>query len=423
MSSLTTDKSGNRNIRFADPNGARRCIYLGKMPLKACQRIQGHIERLASSAISGEPVADETARWLSKLDDVLRGKLVRVGLVKARESVGLADFIGSYIDGRHDAKESTRVNWRKVRRMLTEYFDGSRSLRSITPSEAKDFRQHLIASEYADNTTRKVCSVVRQFFTDAVERGLIESNPFDQKCIPTSTGGNPARQAYVSIETAEAVLNACPDSEWRLLFALSRFAGLRTPREPLALRWGDVNWETKRMLVHSCKTARYEGKSTRIVPIFTRLRPYLEAAFDEAEPGTEYVINGRGRDTGVNLRKRMMQIIGQAGVAVWPKLFNNLRSSAVTDLLKEHPLKTVCEWMGHSPKIALQHYAQSREVDFEEATKLLPQSIPVSDGNPRPTADTVSARHGKTLEPRVLPRQMMTEAGLEPARPFRVSGF
>ena len=56
---------------------------------------------------------------------------------------------------------------------------------------------------------------------------------------------NKAREFFVTHEMPTKVLEACPDAEWRLLFALSRFAGLRCPSEHLALRWADINWEAR----------------------------------------------------------------------------------------------------------------------------------------------------------------------------------
>ena len=45
------------------------------------------------------------------------------------------------------------------------------------------------------------------------------------------------------------VIEACPDTQWKVIFALARYGGLRTPSETLALRWEDINWEQGRMLV------------------------------------------------------------------------------------------------------------------------------------------------------------------------------
>ena len=39
-----------------------------------------------------------------------------------------------------------------------------------------------------------------------------------------------------------------PDNQWRRLFALCRFGGLRCPSEPLVLRWDDVDWEHDKII-------------------------------------------------------------------------------------------------------------------------------------------------------------------------------
>ena len=413
MASLTTDKAGNRNIRFADPNGARKCVYLGKLALKACQRIQGHIERLASSAISGEPVADETARWLSKLDDVLRGKLVRVGLVKVRETMTLMGCIDRYATSRTDAKPRTQSNWHQARRHLLKFFGEGRLIREISKADARDFRRSMLSSGLSENTTRKTCSVCRQILADAVDRGALTENPFRQKGVPTSTIANTDRVAYVSREDVAAILDACPSAEWRAIIALSRFGGLRCPSETLELRWADINWSRGRMTVRSPKTERHEGGASRIVPLFPDLRPHLEVAFESAKTGSEFVV-ARYRGAGCNIRTEFSRIIARAGVQSWPKPFHNLRSSCETDLLKIHPIRPVCTWLGHDVTIAARHYIQTTEADYERATVALPQSIPVSDGNPRPTADSISARHGNLQIPIALQSHSAPHRGIEP---------
>ena len=68
-----------------------------------------------------------------------------------------------------------------------------------------------------------------------------------------------------------------------------------------------------RFLVHSPKTEHHENRGERSVPIFRELRPYLEDVFEQAEPGTVYVIN-RYRNAKVNLRTQLLRIIAKAGL-------------------------------------------------------------------------------------------------------------
>jgi hypothetical protein len=164
------------------------------------------------------------------------------------------------------------------------------------------------------------------------------------------------------------VLEACPDVQWQLIIALARYGGFRTPSETLALRWEDVNWETSRMFVKSRKTERYQDRESRMVPIFAELRPYLLAAFDEAEPGDTYCIM-RHRLASGNLRTQFLRMIKQAGLLPWPHLFQNLRSSRETELTETFPLHVVTAWLGNSQLIAAKHYLQIRDEDFEKAAQ------------------------------------------------------
>ena len=62
------------------------------------------------------------------------------------------------------------------------------------------------------------------------------------------------------------------------------------------------------------------------MPLFPRLRPYLEEAFELAEPGSEFVISDR-RTSNVNLRTQFQRILRRAMIEPWPRLFHNLRAS------------------------------------------------------------------------------------------------
>ena len=103
-------------------------------------------------------------------------------------------------------------------------------------------------------------------------------------------------------------------------FCLVPIWGLRCPSEVLGLTWQDINWAEGKMLVRSPKTEHCPGHESRYVPIFPELLPYLREVFEQAEPGTIYVIT-RYRKTNVNLRTELIRIIHRAGLKPWPKLF------------------------------------------------------------------------------------------------------
>ena len=227
---------------------------------------------------------------------------------------------------------------------------------------------HLIGKEkLADNTVRRRSGIAKQFFRAALRRKLIASNPFAD--LKAAVQANKSREFFITRDMAMKVTESCPNAEWRLIFALSRFGGLHCPSEHLALKWGDVNWNAGRILVRSPKTEHHAGGESRLVPLFPQLRQPLMDAFVQAAEGAEYVIT-KYREPGVNLRTQLERIIGKAGLIPWPKLFQNLRSTRETELAETWPEHVVCAWIGNSKLVARKHYFQLRDEHFAQAAGL-----------------------------------------------------
>ncbi len=364
MASIALAAGGRRTIQFFGPDRKRRSIRLGKATARQADAVRTRVELLVVAAITGTAADLDTARWLAALPSDLYGTLAAVGLTTPRDRETVGPFVAAYIAGRDDAKPNTVAHLRRAENDLLGFFGADKLLRAVTAGGADDFRRYLLRRGLVENTARRIVGRAKQFFTAAVRRRLIDCNPFaDQKC---AVGSNPERLRFITLAEADAVLAACPDPEWRLLFALSRFGGLRCPSEHLALRWQDVDWAAGRLTVTSPKTEHHEGKGYRAVPIFPELRPYLADAFDAAEPGAEHVI-ARYRDANANLRTQLLRIIRRAGPPPWPKVFQNLRSTRETELAESFPMHVVCAWIGNSQPVAAKHYLQVTDAHFEKA--------------------------------------------------------
>ena len=251
---------------------------------------------------------------------------------------------------------------------LVEFFGEDKLLTEITPADADDWRRWL-QSKVGDNTTRRACGRAKQFFHAAVRRRLIgrDDNPFaDMK--DTTVRANRSRDFFITGEVADQVFEACPNLEWRVLFSLSRYGGLRCPSEHLALTWDDIDWARERIIVRSPKTEHHEGKESREIPLFPELKPLLEEAYHAAPDGAIHVIR-RYRDTNQNLRTQFQRILRRAGVDPWPKLFQNLRASRETELAADYPAHVVAAWMGHSVIVSAKHYLQVTDSDFDKAVQ------------------------------------------------------
>ena len=372
MASISHDKkTGRRTIQFTAADGRRPSIRLGKVSKKQAETIRTKVEDLVSANFASQAPADETARWVAGLGGVLRRRLERVGLIRPREGQGcptLGEWLQSYIEGRSDVKDTTSTVYGHTRRNLLAFFGETKRLDEITPGDADGFRVYLKTQEgLADNTVRRRIGIASQFLRAALRKKIIAENPFTGQS--STVRENPKRFHFVTRQEAQTVLDGCPDVRWRLVFALCRYAALRCPSEIVRLQWADINWDTGRFVVHASKTEHHDDAGIRTVPIFGELYSHLLDAFEQAEPGAVYCCP-QYTNAGPMYRKTMLEIVKRAGLKPWPKLFQNCRSSRETELVAEYPIQTVCRWLGHGVQVAVRHYLQTSERDFEKAAQI-----------------------------------------------------
>jgi len=374
MASVANDPGGRRRILFVGPDGRRRTVRLGKCDRRSAEAAARHVEHLVSAKLTGGAVPRETASWLAGIGESLRDKLAAVGLVEAPKRATLAAFLDEYILNRPDVKPATLEVWRQPCRNLITFFGADRPLRDITPGEAEQFAQWLRTQKLAPTTQAKRLAFARTFFHVARKHRLIEANPFVEVKIPAADPS--ARQSFVSRDIFERLLSVSPP-EWRVILALARLGGLRCPSEVLSLQWSHIDWDKGRITVVSPKTERYSGKASREIPLFGELRPFLEEAYELAEPGQVYVVGGNWLASAqgpsgwrnCNLRTQFDRLIRKAGLKPWPRRFHNLRSSRATELLAEYPTHVVSAWLGHGARVCLKHYAQVTTDHFERAVQ------------------------------------------------------
>ena len=365
MASLEKDEKGYR-VRFLAANGKRKTIRLSQLNKKKAEAICRHVEELSSAVASGQPIDRQTSLWVSAIGEKLHQKLARAGLIEQRAASSLEAFLDAYVEGRKDVKPSTATKWQTSINHLVAFFGASCELRTITEGRADDFRSYLYGQGLAENTVRRCCGIAKQFMRAAQRKGLVDFNAFADQV--AAVRGNPEKFYFLTREDAAKVMEACPDLQWRMIFSLCRFGGLRCPSEVLALRWQDIDWDRERFIVRSSKTEHHEGKASRVVPLFPELAGVLGEGFADAEDGATYVIT-RYRGATQNLRTTFRKIIERAGLQPWPKPFQNLRSTRETELTNEFPLHVVTAWIGNSQLVAAKHYLQVTDDHFSTATR------------------------------------------------------
>ncbi|MGL6227106.1 MAG: tyrosine-type recombinase/integrase [Thermoguttaceae bacterium] len=282
-------------------------------------------------------------------------------------------MIASYVETNKGGKEPTTIErWGQDRSRLVEFFGADRNVRRIVQNDCIAYKTWLYDEKgYADSTVGKAIRNAKMFFSYWVRTGLLSRNPFEG--IKSSNAIDESRTIYIPKEEVITAMEYCPDAEWRAIFGLARFAGLR-PGEILVLKLNDIKWDHDRIIVKSPKTKRHEGGGQRKIPLFPELRPILQDVFDYAGEGAEYVLDRlRNRSESVmkgkppNLGKILKDILDKAGIECWSKPFVSMRSSCETDLAGQYPIQVVTAWIGNSPAVAQRHYLKVLPEHFERA--------------------------------------------------------
>ncbi|EMI25186.1 tyrosine-type recombinase/integrase [Rhodopirellula europaea] len=348
-------------------NGKRTTIRLHDATEKYAVEAGDQLDILIQANRFQTDLPPRTTLWLSEVPERFYERLVSAGLIEPRtekSSVKLDEFLDGYValksaDGSYKGEwsKSTTTKRKQSVKDLVQYFGGNKDIRDVSVQDGQKWKNWLLGEKsrnLSPASTSKKIKDARQFFEHAIDLDLIERNPFAKVKLPPQD--NPDRMRYVSATEVNAVLDVITDPEFRLTIALARFAGFRTPSEAQQLRWNDVDRASKIMLVQSPKLRQNSTRGRRTCPIFPQLVPYFDAL--PAPTNRQQLVLPGLRSQ--NLRTQFCRYVVEAGLTPWPKLFHNLRASALTDLVDVHSLPSVCKWLGTSPKIAMKHYFMLR---------------------------------------------------------------
>ncbi len=113
-------------------------------------------------------------------------------------------------------------------------------------------------------------------------------------------------------------------------------------------------------------------------------------------------------------RKNVKAMVEKAGLTIWPKLFQNLRSPRETELAEQYPVQVVCAWIGNSPAVAAKPYLQVTDEHFSKAVHF-PVQYDAAKGCIELRSDTQGDKnHVKDAPNECGERLSMGRTGLEP---------
>ena len=253
---------------------------------------------------------------------------------------------------------------------------GDVPLDEVPESGARSFVTYLEALRKGDGTAHSSSSInrhlrdARRIWAIAMEARLATTNPFASRAAKEGRSKHRVGVAfsrYVSLPEFAAILKACPNESWRLIFNLARLGGLRR-NEIERADWSLIDMTRRTMVVEGGEDAgaRREGtkKRRRVVPIVPELYDVL--VNHPSRTGRLVRVNAN------NFERDARGIVERSGVEDYGKPLHSLRASWVNDMIDLYKLQSVAEWSGHSVNVLMKHYMQRERASRIEQAVMMP---------------------------------------------------
>ena len=351
-------KQGNWQVNFSE-SGKQKALYLGRdFTAVSADRVARIVSDVLSCRKRGDSLPLEIFRRIEALPDRIRRSFQRLGLVGDTPNHSLESLVKVVCQSKSHLTHNTRGSYKRCGELLFEFFGKDKSLDKISKEDCGKFKKFLLGRLSTCSVSHYItrCRTTLRY---AVDAEWIQRNPFDKIAAGTTT--NHDRQVYVDREVLYKVMAYCRDDYDRLLLALARFGGLRIPSEVRRLRFSD--FVANEIRIHpETKTG------ARAVPLFGEVREIFDRIV--VNLGQDYQPSNFVFVKLGNFRQRIVAAICAAGVELWAKLFVNLRSSCITDMVERRYSEKMLDAMfGNSSIVRSRHYIQFRK-DKEYAKAL-----------------------------------------------------
>ena len=274
-----TMPDGRYRYRYTDENGERRAVYSWRLV---------PTDKAPAGKRQGVSLREKEKEIEANIADGIDSR--------AAASKTLNDMFETYIAGKVELKESTRVNYLYMYHHFVADTIGKKKIAYIKYSDVKNFYNSLILGKgFKTDTVDNVHSLLHPVFTLAVRDGYIRSNPSDGVMaeVKKSHAGGSTKRHALTIEEQTAFLEHVKQTKiyrhWLPLFTFFFGTGCRVG-EVIGLRWKDIDFKGGTISINHNMIYRpdQEGKccmhittpktaaGCRIIPMLSEVREALK---------------------------------------------------------------------------------------------------------------------------------------------------
>lgn len=183
-----------------------------------------------------------------KLLDELRQALRPAGAVDFDERQTVADYLRAWLESvRPPAIQiSTWLRYEQLVRLHIIPFLGSLQLTKLRPLHVRQLYANRLAAGLSPTSVHQMHAVLHRALEIAFDDEILPRNPASSVTPPAASS---AKRPTLGSTEALRLIEALVEDRLGALVTMALLTGMRQG-ELLALRWGDVDFETKRIMIH-----------------------------------------------------------------------------------------------------------------------------------------------------------------------------
>lgn len=326
-------------------------------------RLKGHPDQVATF----ERLTD-ARQWAQETESAIRAGRYRDQ--RAAREMTLADLVESYIEKilphkpRVAKQQARQLRWWKER--LGDY-----ALVRLTPSLIAEERDSLLVDRAPGTVVRYLAALSHAFTIAVKEWGWLDVNPVRNVRRPREPRG---RVRMLSAEEQARLLAACRESrnpQLEPIVLLAIYTGMRQG-EILALRWEDVDFQRRRVVVQDSKNGERRGLAL--------VGPALAALLDHGRLrrlGCDLVFPSPKDPTRpADIRSAWDAAVARAELVDFR--FHDLRHTAASYLaMSGASLAEIAEVLGHKTLAMVKRYSHITEGHTATVMERMAERFPV----------------------------------------------
>lgn len=277
---------------------------------------------------------------------------------KARKAKTFGQAAKDYMDERANYKPSSLVSYQNILdcHLLKEF--GKKPLRSITASDLRKFQAKL-SKTHKPSRVNTIMQLMTSITRQAYREDELDKDPAKgvRRMQEPKSDIDPLSDEELTL-ALESV-----DPHFRPLFTVLAFTGAR-PNEMQALRWSDIDWNSKTISISKGRVRGYEGlpktkSGHRLIPMLPQAEgALLQLKSRSTRAISDYVfVNKKGEPINKHLDRIWAK--GLKNAKLRHRASYQLRHTFVTQcIIKGLPLPYIAKIIGHSTiDTLIRHYA------------------------------------------------------------------